>query len=135
MTNSGGRAIVACHGELAAGLVSAVTQISGLGGVFLPLSNLGMSGEEIEEVLRRSVGDAPAVIFTDLPAGSWTLAARRLMRNRDDVTLVTGVNLAVLLDFAFHASEGGRSAAENAMEKGRAALAVAGGGGGSSGAD
>jgi PTS system N-acetylgalactosamine-specific IIA component len=79
------------------------------------------------------------VVFTDLPAGSCTLAARRLQRERPDLVLVTGANLATLLDFVFSAEEASDEdaaahAATHAAEKGRAALAVATRPGGARGA-
>jgi N-acetylgalactosamine PTS system EIIA component len=66
------------------------------------------------------------VIFTDLPAGSCTMAARRLQRERPELTVVTGVNLAALLDFVFHEGTAATEAAAHAVEKGRAALVVSG---------
>jgi PTS system N-acetylgalactosamine-specific IIA component len=79
-----------------------------------------------EVVDREGVG----VVFTDLPAGSCTMAARRLQRERPELLVVTGTNLATLLDFVFPAGDTTRSAAEHAVEKGRAALIVTGKAGG-----
>ena len=67
------------------------------------------------------------VIFTDLPAGSCTMAARRLQRERPAVVLVTGTNLATLLDFVFQRTSRPVEAARHAADKGRAALVVTGG--------
>ena len=121
------RAIVAGHGEFAAGVVSAVVQITGREDVFITLSNRGLSAEEIERQLRERVQETDAcVIFTDLPAGSATIAARRFLRDRADLVLVTGANLAALLDFVFREGASPADAARHAAEKGRAALAVAG---------
>ena len=70
------RALVAGHGDFAAGIVSAVHQITGRGEAFVVLSNRDMSAADVERVMRDQV-DAGAidVIFTDLPAGSCTMAA------------------------------------------------------------
>ena len=125
--SSARRAIVAGHGEFAAGVVSAVVQITGRDDVFVPLSNRGLSPDEIERQLREGVEASDArVIFTDLPAGSSTIAARRFLRERADVVLVTGTNLAALLDFVFGDAASPADAARHAAEKGRAALAVTG---------
>jgi mannose/fructose-specific phosphotransferase system component IIA len=125
------RALVAGHGDLGAGLVSAVAQITGRGGIFLPLSNRGLGREELETVLRDALGATGAtVVFTDLPGGSWTFAARRLQRALPDLVVVTGVNLAMLLDYCFHEALTAGDAARAAVEKGRSAMAVAGGAGG-----
>ena len=122
------RALVAGHGDFAAGIVSAVGQITGRGEAFATLSNRDMSAADVERVMREQV-DAGAidVIFTDLPAGSCTMAARRLQRERPAVVLVTGTNLATLLDFVFHADVPAVEAARHAADKGRSALVVTGG--------
>ena len=122
------RAIVAGHGDFPDGIVSAVEQISGRGGVFLPLSNRGMSGEDILMRLTNTVDKTGiSVVFTDLPGGSATLAVRRMMRTNPDLVLITGANLATLLEFVFQDAVDARTAARAAAEKGRAALAAFGG--------
>jgi PTS system N-acetylgalactosamine-specific IIA component len=122
------RALVAGHGDFASGIVSAVHQITGRGEVFVALSNRDMSAADVERAMRDQV-DAGAidVIFTDLPAGSCTMAARRLQRERPAVVLVTGTNLATLLDFVFHTDVPATEAARHAADKGRSALGVTGG--------
>lgn len=118
-TNSGVRAVVAGHGSFAAGIISAVDQISGLGHQFVAVSNTGMSADAIQEMVRRTLEETGAtVVFTDLPAGSCTMAARRLTRGLPGVTLVTGVTLPTLLAFAM-----GADAAE-AVARGREALTL-----------
>ena len=127
MTSSGVRALVTGHGEFAAGLVSAVAQITGRGDQFLALSNQGMSGADVERSLREQLDLTGArVIFTDLPAGSSTIAARRLMRDRSDLVIVTGANLAALLDFVFHGEMAPDEAARKAADRGRASVTIAG---------
>jgi PTS system N-acetylgalactosamine-specific IIA component len=121
-------ALVAGHGDFAAGIVSAVAQITGRGDAFATLSNRDMSAADVERAMREEVdGKSLAVIFTDLPAGSCTMAARRLQRERPAVVVVTGTNLATLLDFVFHVDMPVSEAAKHAVEKGRAALVVTGG--------
>ena len=125
------RAVVAGHGDFAAGLVSAVVQITGRDDVYFPVSNRGLSAQDVERVMRERVAETGAtVIFTDLPAGSCTMAARRLLRERPDVVLVTGTNLATLLDFVFLTDVPPREAAQHAADKGRSSLVVAGAPGG-----
>jgi len=120
------RAIVAGHGSFPDGIVSAVNQISGCGDVFLPISNSGLSGTDIEDKLREASSKI-RVFFTDLPGGSATLAVRRLMRNDPGIVLVTGANLATLLEFVFQPEADPSEAARRAAEKGRTALASYGG--------
>lgn len=122
-----GRALVAGHGDFASGIVSAVAQITGRGEVFVPLSNRGLGADEIERTMRDTLLTSGArIIFTDLPAGSCTIAARRIQRERGEVVVVTGANLASLLDFVFHAEAPSVDAANHAVDKGRASLTVIG---------
>ena len=74
--------------------------------------------------MRDAIADGVVIVFTDLPAGSTTMAARRAQRDHPEVTVVTGVSLPVLLDYAF-ATPGTEHAADAAVEKGRAAMMVA----------
>jgi len=123
------RAIVAGHGEFAAGLISAVEQIAGRGGQLVPIVVLGLGLTEIEELIRAHMADANiAVIFTDLQAGSCTMAARRLLRGHPEAVLVAGANLPMLLDFVFSDGTNPAGAARRAAERGRAAVSVNGAG-------
>jgi PTS system N-acetylgalactosamine-specific IIA component len=119
------RAVVAGHADFAEGVISAVAQIAGRAEVFLPLSNRDLSAKDVEREMRALV-DQPNVttIFTDLPAGSCTMAARRLLRERPDLVLVTGANLASLLEFVFSEQANAAEAARHAVERGRTALAT-----------
>lgn len=123
------RAIVAGHGTFPNGLVSAAAQISGRGDRLVAFSNVGLCREEIETGLRELLDRHNInVVFTDLPGGSATIAARRIMRDRPSLTLVTGANLATLIDFVFADDAMPASdAARHAVEKGRAALCTFGG--------
>ena len=124
-------AIVAGHGAFAEGLISAAAQIGGRGGIFVGMSNTGLGASEIADAMRDLVDRTGAsVIFTDLPAGSCTIAARRLVRERPALTLITGANLATLLDYTFHAHLSPAAAARHAAEKGRDSLLLFGGEGG-----
>jgi PTS system N-acetylgalactosamine-specific IIA component len=129
--NAGGsdqpRAIVVGHGEFAGGLVSAVGQICGLADKLVVLSMMGMTPEDIEGAIRRELTRTGAkVIFTDLPAGSATLAARRIVKDDATLILVSGVNLATLLDFVFNTEVSPTEAARSAAERGKASLIVVG---------
>lgn len=116
--------IVLAHGELAAGLVSAVEQITGMGSRFVAMSNSGLSGAELEMRLRALVDQTGArVVFTDLPAGSCNIAAFRLLRDRD-VIVVSGVNLPTLLHFVTHPNLSPEEAATEAVERGAPTLKV-----------
>jgi PTS system N-acetylgalactosamine-specific IIA component len=121
------RAIIAGHGDFADGMLSAIEQIAGRSEAFLGLTNRGLSAADVEALMRERLDTTGvSVVFTDLPAGSCTMAARRLQRERPGLSIVTGVNLAALLDFVFGTDGGDADAVAHAVEKGRAALVVAG---------
>ena len=121
------RAIVVGHGEFAGGLVSAVGQICGMADKLVVMSMMGMTPEDIESAIRDQLSTTGArVIFTDLPAGSATIAARRIVKDEPGLVLVSGVNLATLLDFVFNTSVPPTEAARAAAERGKASLIVVG---------
>lgn len=117
-------AVVAAHGDLAAGLVSAVEQITGRGSLFVALSNRDLSATELEARIEAQLAAANVhVVFTDLPAGSTTICARRLQRVHPDLVIVTGASLTALLAFALSVdAKGPVDAARAAVEKAREAL-------------
>lgn len=116
MTNKRSRAIVAGHAEFAEGMLSAVRQIMGQNDTLIPFTNSGLSAVGIEQALRDVVNEHKAqVIFTDLPGGSCTIAASRLVRERDDVVLVTGTSLPMLLHWV---TAGGGSDIPSEMVRG-----------------
>jgi len=121
------RAIVVGHGEFAGGLVSAVGQICGMADRLVVLTMMGMTPEDIEATIRDQLARTGArVIFTDLPAGSATIAARRIVKDDPGLVLVSGVNLATLLDFVFNTELSPTDAARAAAERGKASLIVVG---------
>jgi PTS system N-acetylgalactosamine-specific IIA component len=120
-------AVIAAHGDLAAGLVSAVEAITGRGALFVPLTNRDLGPPELEALIATWVDRGVRVVFTDLPAGSTTICARRLQRAHPELVVVTGASLAALLAFALAADKGAEEAARLAAEKARAALQVSGG--------
>lgn len=121
------RALVAGHAEFAAGLVSAVELITGRGEGLVPIQVRGLCGDDIRQLLLETMQSTGArVIFTDLQAGSCTMAARRVLRELGEGTLVAGANLPMLLDFALSSEPDSGAAARQAAEKGRAAVSVHG---------
>jgi len=91
---------VLAHGTMAAGLVDAVRQITGLDeSVLVPVSNRGLSPEALADEVRKNVR-GPTIVFTDLQSGSCGFAARRYCLDIPDLVIISGVNLPVLLEFA-----------------------------------
>lgn len=124
---SNAAALIAGHATFAAGMLSAIEQITGRSDVFVGLTNRSLSAAGVEAAMREALESSGAtVVFTDLPAGSCTMAARRLQRERPDITVVVGANLATLLDFVFGIEGDMNAAARHAAEKGKAALHVLG---------
>ncbi len=122
------RALVAGHGDFAAGLISAVDAVTGLGDTLEPIRVQGLCGEDIQQLLReRITATGATVIFTDLQAGSCTMAARRLLREVADVVLVSGTNLPMLLDFVMSSASDPHEAARASVDRARSAISVVGG--------
>lgn len=117
------RGLIVAHSSLAAGLTAAVRQIAGLEeDVLQPLTNEGKGPEGLIAALKEAVGDAPAVIFTDLGSGSCAFAARRLALERPNTAVVCGANLPVLLDFVFHRDLPLPELVQRLVEKGRSGI-------------
>lgn len=101
--SDGVRGVVVAHGPMATAMVDAVRRIAGSqADALVPLSNEGKSPQELKSDLDEAIGDAPAVVFVDLRAGSCGMAALSSCRARSERVVVTGVNLPMLLDFVFH---------------------------------
>ena len=120
------RASVAGHGDFAAGMISAVQQITGRGALLRGISSAHLGGADLAELMQRTVDETQVdVVFTDLQAGSCSMASRRLLRDRPGVLLIAGANLPMLLDFVM--AEGSpQDAARHAVERGKAAIAALG---------
>jgi len=119
------RGVIVSHAAVAQALVAAVTAITGIEGALTGISNEGCGTEELGERLREVVGAGPAVLFVDLPGGScFTSSARYAKRGGADIAVVTGVNLAMLLDFVFNRDISPVDAARRALDAGAKAIRV-----------
>ncbi|MGH2393641.1 MAG: PTS sugar transporter subunit IIA [Candidatus Limnocylindria bacterium] len=118
------RGVVVCHGGLAKALVEAAESISGVTGVLLPVSNSGCDRDSLETRVSEAVDGRPSVIFVDLASGSCLFAVLKRMRALAGVKVVTGVNLAMLVDFVFHVSLTPEAAAERAIAAGTKAIRI-----------
>lgn len=90
------------HGKLAEGLLDAVGEITGSREGLQSLDNTGLTPESLEQRIAKLAEGGPCVVFVDLPSGSCAFAARRLRARQEQVAVVCGVNLPLLLDFVFH---------------------------------
>jgi mannose/fructose-specific phosphotransferase system component IIA len=118
------RGVVVCHGTLASALVQAAEQISGVSGALVPVSNSGCDRETLEERVLAAVADRPAVVFVDLASGSCLFAALNRLKSKEMVKVVTGVNLAMLVDFVFHRSLPPAEAASRAAAAGEKSIRI-----------
>ena len=122
------RGVIVSHAAVAQALVAAVTAITGIEGVLTPVSNEGCGTEALGQRLREAVGAGPAVLFVDLPGGSCFTSSARYAKQGGggaDLAVVTGVNLAMLLDFVFHRDIPAADAARRAVDAGAKAIRVA----------
>lgn len=128
MSSVTAKAIVIGHGDFAAGMQTAVDKITGQGAALLALSVQDRSLVQIEAWIREHLASSGAqVVFTDLQAGSATMAARKALRDMPAIVLVVGTNLPMLLDFVLSNAPSAADAARHAAERGRAAIVVHGG--------
>jgi mannose/fructose-specific phosphotransferase system component IIA len=118
------RGVIVSHAAVAQALVTAVKTITGIDGALTPVSNEGCGTEALSERLREAVGDGPAVLFVDLPGGSCLTSSLRYAKQHAEVAVVTGVNLAMLLDFVFHREIPPAEAARRAADAGGKAIRV-----------
>lgn len=96
------RGVVVAHGDLGEALIRAVERIAGPAEGLVAVSNEGRAPEEMRRLVRAAVGEGPCVIFTDLASGSCAFTGRLVAGECRRAAVVTGTNLPMLLDFAFH---------------------------------
>jgi mannose/fructose-specific phosphotransferase system component IIA len=116
--------VVVCHGKLAVALVEAAESISGVTGALVPVSNTGCDRESLEQRVMVAVDGKQGVVFVDLASGSCLFAVLKRLRTAPGVKVVTGVNLAMLVDFMFHRSLSPEEAAARAAAAGGRAIQV-----------
>ena len=121
----GFRIVVAAHGDLASGLVSAAQLICG------QIANLAAvsldPADSPESFASRLAGaapdpDEPLLMLTDLVGGTPHNVAFALVRRRPSAVVISGVNLAVLMEAAMTDEALGPALVERLVEAGRSAL-------------
>ena len=118
------RGIIVSHAAVAQAMVAAVRAITGIDNALTAVSNEGCGTEQLAERLRDAVGEGPAMIFVDLPGGSCMTSSTRYAKQHAEIAVVTGVNLAMLLDFVFHRNISPEEAARRAVDAGAKAIRV-----------
>src|SRR2546429_3515367 len=112
------RGVIVSHAAVAQALLAAVAAITGVRDALVPVSNDGCDTGAPADRLTQAIDNKPAVLFVDLPRGSCLTSSVRLARGKTNVAVVTGVNLAMLLDFVFHRDIPPADAARRAAEAG-----------------
>jgi mannose/fructose-specific phosphotransferase system component IIA len=116
------RGVVVCHGAMADALVKATEQISGVDAALVAVSNTGCDRDTLEQRVLAAVDKHPAVVFVDMASGSCLFAVLKRLRAEHSVKVVTGVNLAMLVDFVFHRTLSPQEAATRAAATGQASI-------------
>jgi mannose/fructose-specific phosphotransferase system component IIA len=96
------RGIIVGHGSFAASMLKTVEEIVGKQQHIDIVSNQGLSGTMLIEKIRKSIGPDQGhetIVFVDLPGGSCTISCYSLLKNMNDLNVICGVNLPMLLEF------------------------------------
>ena len=94
------RALVITHGEIAREMIHVVEMILGPIEGLDAMSNNGKSAADITREVEAWLADSgSAFVLIDDYGGSCATAARLAAREREDVAIIAGVNLAMLLGF------------------------------------
>jgi mannose/fructose-specific phosphotransferase system component IIA len=118
------RGIVVGHGDMPRGLVDAVRRIAGdAAGGLVAVSNEGKGPDVLRSEVDAAAGPGPAIVFVDLQTGSCGLAAAYACRGCiGRRSVISGVNLPMLLDFVFHRELALDALAARLVDAGRAAI-------------
>ena len=121
------RIVVAAHGELADAFVSAATLICG---VLHDVRPIGLSPDDSPESFSERLsaaiaGDGPVLILTDLVGGTPHNVALTLARRMPAAIVISGVNLAVLVEAATSTDALDPVTVERLVALGRGALSDA----------
>lgn len=119
--------IILAHAEVAHAFESAVQAIAGSEHGLIPVSNTGCDRAALTARLDQAIAGRPGIVFADMPGGSCAFGAAAYARSHANIRVVTGVNLAMLLDFAFHRDTTPAEAAARAVETGRGSVTAVGG--------
>ncbi len=120
--NSRVHGVIVSHGTLANALLDAVKCIVGSEDGLVTVSNEGCGAQLIEERIAAVVRDSPTILFVDMPGGSCFMAAAKIQRTRDEVFVLAGVNLPMLLEFVHHLEEDIEVLADRLLKSGTSSI-------------
>lgn len=95
------RALLVTHGELGAALLSSARYIYAVDAPVDVISNRDLDLRGLTEKIRAWIADesGPAVIMVDVGGGSCGIAARAASADREDLRILAGVNLPMVLTY------------------------------------
>jgi mannose/fructose-specific phosphotransferase system component IIA len=96
------RGIIVGHGDFAATMLKTAEQIVGRQDHVEVVSNAALSCNLLNEKLEKILGYTDlheTLVFVDLPGGSCTISCYNLLKSRQDLSVICGINLPVLIEF------------------------------------
>ncbi len=128
MTDPGRCGVVVGHGDFAAGLLAALESVAGTQDNLWALSNDGLGREQLEDAVRALIEERGAgrdvVLFSDMSGGSCGRVCRGLLQEDVVRAIFFGVNLPLLVEFAFLQNEPFDTMVATMVTKARNALGV-----------
>ena len=118
-------ALLVMHADLSAALMRAATQVYGPVEGIETLSNEGLSRDDLEAAIVARVAQWPAggLVLTDIFGGSCYLCGAKAARMHNDVIVVSGLNLPILLDYLHNRDAySARDLAERLKQKGQSSI-------------
>jgi len=100
-------AVIVCHGGLGKAHLRALEGIYGEVEGLVVQSNEGLSSIELEKAVAKQLDHLgeEVIVFTDYFGGSCAAACVAVSRDKDDVRVISGVNLPMLLFYIAHRQE------------------------------
>lgn len=95
--------VIVAHGTVADCLMDGIQGILGKQTGWETVSNRGLGLRELNAEVSRAVErlqkDHDVVVFSDMPGGSCHHACQEFLQHAEDVRVITGINLMMLLEF------------------------------------
>jgi mannose/fructose-specific phosphotransferase system component IIA len=114
------------HGKFAEGIADSYRMIAGEQSIYTICISDESSPEEVDNQLEAFMASTKeedsVVVMTDIPAGSSTQAAFKLLRKYQNVHLVTGLNLTLLLGIAFSDTDDDEECIKDAVEEAKSSI-------------
>ena len=97
--------VLLTHGEFSKGICQSASlilgDVSSIKTISITLKDdISFVKEELNETVNSFNNDKPVVILTDIPGGSTTRVALQYLMEKENVYVITGLNLGLLLELA-----------------------------------